>query len=962
MTFLFNILLVRLLLNSAESNIDQNDPKLITNRKQITYFGARAGEAYFNSDGTKLVFQAEREPHNPFYQIYEMDLVTGQVRLLSTGRGKTTCAWYHPHQNKILFASTHLDPNFKNEVAKELEERAKPVKGKYSWSFDPFFDIFELDLNTKKLTRLTSTRGYDAEGSYSPDGQWILFASNRSGYEHKHKLTAEEQSLFEKDPSSQMELYIMRVDGTSLKRLTHHLGYDGGPFFSADGQKIVWRRFNANGTFAEIWIMDRDGSNQKPLTKWQSMSWAPFFHPSGDYVIFTSNKLGYQNFELFIVDVQGTKEPVRVTYLEDFDGLPVFSPDGNRLVWTRRLATGESQLVMADWDDTKARQLLGLSPRLPTTHELRVGYHQTAQNTMKRVVAYLADPAMGGRLTGSPEEKLIAEEISDRLKNMGWLPFFKEGYIKTFSFVSHVELGEKNHLNLWLKGEQQSVTLNTDYLPFGISEHGNFDKAKVAFAGYGIVAPGSIEDPAYNSYQDIDVKGKWVLVLRDIPQDIPVKQRLYLSSFARIHHKALVAKQRGAIGLLVARGPLTPSKKELADLTRDGVGQSAGLPVLSVTDRIAAMIVKHSNIDLTQWQKLLDRGEHRAVSELSHVEVSAHIDLIEKRKEGRSVIARLDPLSHPSKKYWVLGAHMDHLGRGETGTSLAKNNDVGLPHVGADDNASGVAVLLGIAARLSQEKKTNKGLKESLVIAFWSGEEMGMLGSQDFLKEVSTKDILGYINFDMVGRLRDALVVQGVGSAKEWKRYLEPPIISNRILSVTLQEDPYLPTDSLSFYLKEIPTISFFTKPHAEYHTPQDTVETINFEGMERILNFALATIKELAHTAPNREKLIYQKFESFGGKSFGRRQFRVFIGTIPDYTQENIKGMKISGVSQSSPAQKGGLQAGDIIIEVDGAKIDNIYDYVYVLQSLKPKEPVRLKVLRGNKIIGLSVTPELRE
>ena len=270
--------------------------------KTLSLVGSRSGEAYFSPDGQSLIFQSERQADNPFYQIYEMNLQTGKTRLLSNGQGKTTCAWFHPSMKKALYSSTHLDPSFKNKLQMELKERANPVQGKYSWSFDEFFEIFEIDLKTKKTKSLTQSLGYDAEASYSPDGKKILFASNRTGY--TEKLSPDELKLFQKDPSSQMELYIMDADGKNVKRLTHHLGYDGGPFFSADGQWITWRRFNRLGSAAEIWVMKVDGSDARALTQWQSMSWAPYFHPSGDYIIFTSNKLGYENFELFIVATQ----------------------------------------------------------------------------------------------------------------------------------------------------------------------------------------------------------------------------------------------------------------------------------------------------------------------------------------------------------------------------------------------------------------------------------------------------------------------------------------------------------------------------------------------------------------------------------------------------------------------------------------------------------------------------------
>jgi Tol biopolymer transport system component len=323
--------------------------------RQMTFVGPRAGEGYFSHDGKLLIFQSEREKENPFYQIYVMNRATGKSVRVSPGEGKTTCSWIHPSNKKALFSSTHLDPKLKEKVAQDWAERKNPVKGKYSWSFDETFDIFEAPIaealksgkpvDVKKLKRLTTEVGYDAEASYSPDGSKIAFASNRAGY--TEALGDDEKKLFAQDPSYMMDIYLMNADGSNVERLTTERGYDGGPFFSPDGKKITWRRFSRNGQTAEVMTMDLKSRKEKQLTHMKAMSWAPFFHPSGDYLIFTTNKLGYSNFELYIVDAEGAHEPVRVSFLPGFDGLPVFLPNGKELAWTRKDEKGESQLYIA---------------------------------------------------------------------------------------------------------------------------------------------------------------------------------------------------------------------------------------------------------------------------------------------------------------------------------------------------------------------------------------------------------------------------------------------------------------------------------------------------------------------------------------------------------------------------------------------------------------------------------------
>ncbi|MFM7862673.1 MAG: peptidase M28, partial [Planctomycetaceae bacterium] len=276
---------------------------------------------------------------------------------ISPGTGKTTCAWIHPAGDRVLFASTQEDPDAKLEQQQEIEMRASGKERRYSWDYDLFYDIYEYDLAGKTYRPLTREKGYDAEGSWSPDGSLIAFASNRSAYEES--LTAEQQKAFELDPAWANEIYVMNADGSNVRRLTTSPGYDGGPFFSPDGKRICWRRFAENGATAEVMTMNIDGSDQRQLTRLGAMSWAPYYHPSGQYLIFTTNRHGFANFELYLVDAESKHEPVRVTHTPGFDGLPVFSPDGARLAWTAgRTVSGQSQIFMAEWNHAKALELL----------------------------------------------------------------------------------------------------------------------------------------------------------------------------------------------------------------------------------------------------------------------------------------------------------------------------------------------------------------------------------------------------------------------------------------------------------------------------------------------------------------------------------------------------------------------------------------------------------------------------
>ena len=326
--------------------------------RRLTVEGKRAGEGYWSPDGKKLVFQSERDPANPFYQIFVLDFATGDTKRISPGMGKTTCAFFRPGSDEIMFGSTHLDPKSKQYQDDELAFRASGKTRRYAWDYDAEMDIFAYSEKTGGMKRLTTAKGYDAEGGYSPDGQWIVFSSMRDAY--NRTLSAAEQKQLELDPSYFAEVYIMKADGSEQKRLTDWAGYDGGTFFTRDG-RIVWRHFEENGLVANVWTMKADGTDRQQITDFGAMSWAPYEHPSGEYFVFASNKLGFENFEVFMVDKAGTKEPVRITYTDGFDGLPVPSPDGTQIAFTSSRAGGAGsagQIYLAQWNHQAAMAAL----------------------------------------------------------------------------------------------------------------------------------------------------------------------------------------------------------------------------------------------------------------------------------------------------------------------------------------------------------------------------------------------------------------------------------------------------------------------------------------------------------------------------------------------------------------------------------------------------------------------------
>jgi Tol biopolymer transport system component len=942
--------------------------------RQLTFEGKRAGEGYFSPDGAAIIFQAEREAENPFYQIYVLSLETGDVRRVSPGTGKTTCAFFHPKDaDRVIFASTHLDPD---AVAKQKEELALRESGKqkrYAWDYDETYDVFQTRRDGTEPVRLTSTAGYDAECSYSPDGKWIVFSSTRDAYP-LDALPAEDRERAELDLSYFAEIYLMRADGSEPRRLTREPGYDGGPFFTPDGKRVVWRHFNVEGTIADVFTMKPDGSDRRQLTDFGAMSWAPFFHPSGDYVIFTSNKLGFSNFELYIVDGRGAKDPVRVTFTDGFDGLPVFAPDGERLAWTsNRTPDKQSQLFVADWDHQAARAALKAAPArvihagAPMEKSPRqewMGSSEILAGELKRHVDYLASDQLEGRLTGSPGEQAAAAYIARRFELLGLREAGAEsGYYQSFPFTSGVKLvAGANTMTLRVGKESRALEVDKDFRPLAFSENATVEGA-IAFVGYGLKTPGDAGTP-YNSYAGFDVKDKIVLALNYVPEGVSMERRMELNRYSGVRYKAMLAREAGAKALLLVTGPASPKAGALQAMGFDQSLAGSGIPVVSISGETADMLFRAHDKPLKDLQSELDVENPHAMAQFDFKDATARVTVeIEREKStGRNVIGYLPAgRDEATAPYLVVGAHYDHLGRGES-SSLARKGEEGQIHNGADDNASGTAVLLELAAAITDMRARHPDMFPfGVVFAAWSGEELGIIGSNYFAAHptIPWERVAAYVNFDMVGRLKDnTLLLQGVGSSPAWKGSIEKCNVAAGF-NAKLQEDPYLPTDATAFYTHGVPVLSVFTGSHEDYHRPTDDTETLDYDGMERIAKLSCNILMDVEAKG---ERPVYAKVERPKDDSGARAGMRIYLGTIPDYAEGDIEGVKLSGVRAGGPADKAGLKGGDVIVEFAGKVIKNIYDYTYALDAMKIGVPVPIVVLRGGQRVTLEVTPEARQ
>ncbi len=989
----FSILTMRALLALsltlfASAALAEGEASFLSGIRQLTFEGKRAGEGYFNADGTKMIFQSEREEGNPFYQIYLMDLETGDTERISPGIGKTTCAWIHPDGKRVLFASTHTDTASKQLQEAEIKERLTAKTRKYSWDYDEHYDIWEYTLADKSLKNLTHTRGYDAEGGWSPDGKKLVFASNRSAYEKP--LSKEDEERLKIDKQYFMEIYTSDADGSNVTRLTEAPGYDGGPFFSADSKQICWRRFTPKGDQAEVWVMNVDGSNQRPVTKLGAMSWAPYFHPSGEYLIFTTNLQGFANFELYIVDTAGKHDPVRVTTTEGFDGLPVFSPDGKKLSWTSgRTSGGASQIFMADWSHDHALQTLGLNKEqkeekgdaAPTAPQ--PDFTQTAAeirpDDLRQYVTYLASDALEGRLTGTEGERLATQYVADVFKAIGLVPYGEDSWFDPFDFTAGVALGDGNKLTLTGEKEtlSQPLVADRDWRPLSFSQIGEVAASDIVFAGYGVETPDTATDSAgkklepYSSYAHLDVKDKWVLVFRYLPEGISKERRSELTPFASLRHKALTARQRGARGLIIISGPNSKVVDQLVPMAFDASLATSGIAAISVTDALADRLLKPAGKTVKQLQDQLDTGALMGGINCEGLKLAGTIEIRQEKKKGRNVLgvlpARAEPDPHVAPL--IICAHVDHLGSKGGSNSRAKGDELNKIHHGADDNASGVAGVIEIAQWLADQKKQGKiKLTRDVIFAAWSGEELGLLGSNHYVEALAkmfrgdpsgklTGMFAACINMDMIGRFQKTLVLQGVGSSSIWPKEIEQRNVAIG-LPITTQNDAHLPTDSTTFYLRGIPTLNAFTGSHADYHLPSDTADKIDYENAAKITRLLGLIARSVATSDTNPE---YVAMEAPKNQSV-RGGMRVYLGTIPDYAQGDIKGVKLSGVSAVGPAGKAGVKGGDVIIKLGGKDVLNIYDYTSMMGELKIGQETTITVLREGKPQDFKITPGSRE
>lgn len=909
--------------------------------KQITLAGENA-EAYWSWSGRDLILQS-RTGDMECDRIYRMPLGSvlgvppgGRETVpplvpVSDGKGATTCSYFLPGDQKVIYASTELGGD-------KCPPKPDHSQG-YVWALYDSYDIFSADADGKNIKRLTDTKGYDAEGTVCGKDGSIVFTSLRDG---------------------DIDLYRMDADGKNVKRLTNTPGYDGGAFFNADCSKIVWRASRpkpgkelddyqnllkqnpplVRPSKLELMVANADGSDAQQITYLDAASFAPYWHPSQKRILFSSNygDPKGREFDIWAVNVDGSALE-RITHAPGFDGFPMFSPDGKLLAFSSNRATApgkhDTNVFLARWNDGGDAKI-----------------QETGADRIKKDIYWLADPAREGRGVGTAGLEASGAYIEERMKALDFVPEGdKNGFRQSFAVTTSLKQEDATALEIGGK-----ALAKDDYAVLGYSPLKANVTGDMVFAEYGIT---SKDAPAHDDYAKLDVKKKVVVVRRFVPDDKDFNTPEMQRRFGDIRRKAFWAREKGAAALVVVDDPAPPSPKP-ADWKAPDEARLPGLQPEGYSDAGLPVIVLKRAAGQPLIEKLAKKQPVRAKIKVALTPVAS---------QAFNVAGRLVAEPKDGKKYpgvIVIGAHYDHLGKGGR-YSLSPHSEEF--HVGADDNASGTATLLEVAKDLAARRTE---LKRDVVFVAFSGEESGVLGSAHFVQEwikwanehapkgtkPSTKltDVYAMLNMDMVGRMRDnRLQVLGAETATEWNSMIETACGANRVLCAA-SGDGYGPSDQINFFSAGAPVLHFFTGTHTDYHKPSDTPDKINAAG-------AMQTGKILADVAlaaSLREAPLTFKSDAQGPAPHGdMRSFNASLGTIPDYGGPGAgkKGVLLSGVRPGGAAEKGGMRKGDVLIRLGKSEIASVEDLMFVLNSSKPGETVPAVVLRDGKEVKLEVT-----
>ena len=565
---------------------------------------------------------------------------------------------------------------------------------------------------------------------------------------------------------------------------------------------------------------------------------------------------------------------------------------------------------------------------------------EVTTRVLRGEIKYLSSDPLLGRFTGSPGDSLAALFIKNKLASYGLTPLAGDGF-QRFKVPEKALVGKENVLSV----NGTTYTSEKDFMPMEFSSNSSLE-SEALFVGYGFNI--NADSLKWDDYKGIDPKGKWVIMLRADPE--PDNTRSSFSQFSGDRDKALIAKDMGAAGVLMVSGPSFDQKDAFESL--NAIGFSVDIPVLRIKREVADVILAKSEKNIATLEKTLNEGR-KPVSFSTKVKVNGKVEIVMEYASTRNVAMILPGEDEKLKnEFIILGAHFDHLGMGGPGSSSRAVDTIGIHH-GADDNASGVAMMLELAKKFS---KTSGSHKRSIICIAFTGEEEGLLGSKHFTDEpgIDLSKVNAMINLDMVGRLNEInnLQISGVGTATGLKDLIYSKSDTS-VIKLILSNEGYGPSDHSSFYGKNISVLFYFTGAHLDYHTPSDTYDKINYKGMVRISDLIFPVARELASSASRLQ------FKESGPKAeTGRVSSRkgVTLGIMPDFAGVVKNGLRADFVTPGKPAALGGMKKGDIITAIENKPVNNIQDYMFRMGQLKHGQTINVEVLRGDQKVVLLI------
>ncbi len=556
---------------------------------------------------------------------------------------------------------------------------------------------------------------------------------------------------------------------------------------------------------------------------------------------------------------------------------------------------------------------------------------------------FLASDELRGRGNDMPELSWAADYVADRFAEYGLLPAGEAGtYFQEFEVTTGLSHGPRSEVTLFgIPQNAVRLQLEKDYTPLTFGGQAEI-AGPLVFAGYGITAP----ELGYDDYRNLDVRDKVVVIYEHEPQENSERSvfaGLDPTPYSAVLSKMLNARAHGASAVVFLPDSFNHYRSWERDRQRDVPLDDLGLPAIRLSAEWADRLMELSGRDPLEIRRWLNGHLTPYSFEFVGVNAFIHLDVRRIRHKVRNVIGLIPGWSDETI---VLGAHYDHLGLGER-SSLAPD-EVGEIHNGADDNASGTAGLLQLAAEFGARPTPRRSI---LFVAF-AGEELGLLGSRYYVENPVTPldKTTVMINLDMIGRSTGDLLIGGVGTAREFR-----PILENlaRVspLHFRFAETPGGSSDHQSFALKGVPVLFFFSGLHGDYHRPSDDWQKIDLASSEQILDVVRGTVNSLERLSGALH------WEDLRGRldAVGDGPEAAYFGSVPDMSYEG-DGVRFEQIRQDSPAVEAGVQAGDTLIEFDGRPVSDLNDFTSALELHTPGDLVEVAVLRGLRVIRLRV------